>query len=125
MARDIGARAGDVICFGHTHKPWQRVVGGIQFINTGSVGRPKDGDWRACYALLSVEATGAHVEFVRVPYNVDEATDELFLGSAGCWAPASWTAAYDTTGTVRWDIFQAGIPALRRFLVAVTAAAGV
>jgi predicted phosphodiesterase len=72
MARDVGARAGDVICFGHTHKPWQRVVGGIQFINTGSAGRPKDGDWRACYVLLSMEATGARVEFVRVPYDVDE-----------------------------------------------------
>jgi putative phosphoesterase len=77
MARDVGARAGDVICFGHTHKPWQRVVGGIQFINTGSVGRPKDGDWRACYVLLSMEASSARVEFVRVPYEVDEAADAI------------------------------------------------
>jgi len=73
MARDVGARAEDVICFGHTHRPWQRVVGGIQFVNTGSVGRPKDGDWRACYVLLSMEVSGASVEFVRVPYDVDEA----------------------------------------------------
>ena len=77
MARDIGARAGDVICFGHTHKQWQRVVGGIQFINTGSVGRPKDGNWRACYVLLSVEPTGVRVEFVRVPYEVDEAAEAI------------------------------------------------
>jgi len=77
MARDAGARAGDIIAFGHTHKPWQRVVGGIQFINTGSVGRPKDGDWRACYVLLSVEESGSHVEFVRVPYDVDEAADAI------------------------------------------------
>jgi len=73
MARDVAARAEDVICFGHTHKPWQRVVDGIQFINMGSVGRPKDGDWRACYVLLSVEPSAAHVEFVRVPYDIDEA----------------------------------------------------
>jgi predicted phosphodiesterase len=77
MSRDIGARAGDVICFGHTHKPWQRVVGGIQFINTGSVGRPKDGDWRACYVLLSVDQAGTRVEFVRVSYEVDEAADAI------------------------------------------------
>jgi predicted phosphodiesterase len=77
MARDIGARAGDIIAFGHTHKPWQRVVGGIQFINTGSVGRPKDGDWRACYVLLLVEASGSRIEFVRVPYDVDEAADAI------------------------------------------------
>jgi predicted phosphodiesterase len=72
MARDMGARAGDVICFGHTHKPWQRAVGGVQFINTGSVGRPKDGDARACYVILSIEQTGVRVEFVRIPYDVDE-----------------------------------------------------
>jgi predicted phosphodiesterase len=71
MASDIAARSGDTVCFGHTHKPWQRVVGGVQFINTGSVGRPKDGDWRACYVLLTVDQSGAGVEFVRVPYDVD------------------------------------------------------
>ena len=77
MAKDIGARAGDVICFGHTHKPWQRTVGGVQFINTGSVGRPKDGDWRACYALLTIDQSGACVEFVRVSYDVDEAASAI------------------------------------------------
>ncbi len=73
MGNDIGARAGDVICFGHTHKPWQRTVGGIRFVNAGSVGRPKDGDWRSCYALLVIDQSATRVEFVRVPYDVDEA----------------------------------------------------
>jgi predicted phosphodiesterase len=73
MAKDLGARAEDVICFGHTHRPWQRVVGGIQFVNTGSVGRPKDGDWRACYVSLTIDGSGARVEFVRVEYDIDEA----------------------------------------------------
>ena len=73
MAKDLGARAEDVICFGHTHRPWQCVVGGIQFVNAGSVGRPKDGDWRACYVSLAIDASGARVEFVRVAYDVDEA----------------------------------------------------
>jgi predicted phosphodiesterase len=73
MAGDVGARAGDIICFGHTHKPWQRVVDGIRFINTGSVGRPKDGNPRACYVMLSLEEAEASVEFLRVPYDVDEA----------------------------------------------------
>jgi predicted phosphodiesterase len=73
MASDVGARAGDVVSFGHTHKPWQRVVGGILFINTGSVGRPKDGDARACYVVLSMQAAQTRVEFIRVQYDVDEA----------------------------------------------------
>lgn len=72
MAKDLGARAPDVVCFGHTHKPWQRSVGGVQFINTGSVGRPKDGDWRACYVLLTVDESVARVQFIRVDYDVEE-----------------------------------------------------
>jgi predicted phosphodiesterase len=73
MATALGAKAEDIVCFGHTHKPWQRVVGGVQFVNTGSVGRPKDGDWRACYVLLALDASGVRVEFVRVDYEVEEA----------------------------------------------------
>lgn len=73
MAEHIGSAAGDVICFGHTHIPWHRVVGGVHFVNTGSVGRPKDGDWRAGYVLLSIDASYVDVEFIRVEYEVQEA----------------------------------------------------
>jgi predicted phosphodiesterase len=77
MAKDIGAREGDVICFGHTHKPWHRAVGAVQFVNTGSVGRPKDGDWRACYVRLTVDRSSVTVEFVRVAYDVDQAGNAI------------------------------------------------
>jgi predicted phosphodiesterase len=73
MARLAGLKAGDAIAFGHTHKPWQRVLDGIRFVNTGSVGRPKDGDWRAGYVLLDVTADGVRPEVVRVEYDVDAA----------------------------------------------------
>lgn len=74
MAAVVGLKAGDAIAFGHTHKPWNRVVEGIQFINTGSVGRPKDGDARAGYARLGLGAGEAHVEHIRVAYEVEAAT---------------------------------------------------
>jgi predicted phosphodiesterase len=70
MAEQAGARPGDVIAFGHTHKPWYREVTGMHFVNTGSVGRPKDGDWRAGYVVLDITAT-VRVEFVRVEYDID------------------------------------------------------
>ncbi|HLA14812.1 MAG TPA: metallophosphoesterase, partial [Gemmatimonadaceae bacterium] len=60
-----------------THIPWHRVVGGIHFVNTGSVGRPKDGDWRAGYALVSIDASHSDVEFIRVEYDVDEAREGI------------------------------------------------
>lgn len=71
MAEHAGARAGDAIAFGHTHKPWHREVGGILFVNTGSVGRPKDGDWRAGYVILDVGSGPARAEVVRVEYDVE------------------------------------------------------
>jgi diadenosine tetraphosphatase ApaH/serine/threonine PP2A family protein phosphatase len=71
MAAVAGLKAGDVLCFGHTHRPWRREVGGIHFINTGSVGRPKDGDWRAGYAVLDVTPADVAVEFRRVEYDLD------------------------------------------------------
>src|SRR5437868_6940245 len=37
MSSAVSARAGDVVCSGHTHKPWHRAAGGIHFVNTGSV----------------------------------------------------------------------------------------
>jgi predicted phosphodiesterase len=73
MAGHAGAKPGDVIVFGHTHIPWHREVGGIHFVNTGSVGRPKDGDWRAGYVLLEVATGSARVENMRVEYDVERA----------------------------------------------------
>jgi len=74
MARIAGRRGGDVIAFGHTHVAWTRVVDGVRFVNTGSVGRPKDGDWRAGYVRLELDGEGGSLaEFVRIPYDVDRA----------------------------------------------------
>jgi predicted phosphodiesterase len=73
MAGQAGAREGDVICFGHTHKPWHRVVNGIHFVNTGSVGRPKDGDPRACYVAVDMSGPEPVVAFFRVAYDIERA----------------------------------------------------
>jgi diadenosine tetraphosphatase ApaH/serine/threonine PP2A family protein phosphatase len=73
MAEQAGARPGDVIAFGHTHLPWSRTIEGINFVNAGSVGRPRDGDWRACYAVIDLTADQCAVAFERVPYDVERA----------------------------------------------------
>lgn len=73
MAQVAGVSAGDVIAFGHTHKPWKRTVEGIHFVNTGSVGRPKDGDWRAGYAIVDLSGDEVIIEQVRVEYDVEAA----------------------------------------------------
>lgn len=77
MADQLRAKAGDLVTFGHTHKPWQRVVEGIHFVNTGSVGRPKDGDPRACYVRAVLDPDGWRVEHVRVAYDVELAAGAI------------------------------------------------
>ena len=42
-----------VLVFGHTHKPWVHEYGGVLFVNCGSVGKPKDGDPRGAFTVLS------------------------------------------------------------------------
>ena len=77
MARTAGLREGDLIAFGHTHKPWHRVVEGIHFLNTGSVGKPKDGDWRAGYVLVEASEEIGNIEFVRVEYDLERAVEGI------------------------------------------------
>jgi predicted phosphodiesterase len=45
-------------------------------INPGSVGQPRDGDWRAAFALFDADAQVVH--FHRTPYNLKEAQDRIF-----------------------------------------------
>lgn len=77
MAGIAGAKPGDVIAFGHTHKPWHRVVDGVHFLNTGSVGKPKDGDRRAGYVVLSIGDGDPKPEFVRVEYDIERAMQAI------------------------------------------------
>ena len=97
MANSMGSREGDVVCFGHTHKPWHRIVAGIHFVNTGSVGRPKDGDPRAGYVVLEVTEGDVSVEIVRVEYDVEEAVRGILASTL----PKEFAEYLRTGGTLR------------------------
>ena len=84
----------DVIVFGHTHKPYTKLVDDVLFVNAGSVGKPKDGDWRACYAMLE-PAAAEPVSFIRVPYDVQTAADAI----RGSDLPDEFASDIETGGT--------------------------
>jgi putative phosphoesterase len=67
----------DLLLFGHTHKPWVREYGGVLFVNCGSVGKPKDGDPRAGFALLEGQDGKVEVSIERVPYDPGPVGDEI------------------------------------------------
>ena len=66
----------DVLLFGHTHFPYTKTVNDTLFVNTGSVGKPKDGDPRGSYVILKT-GRRTNVEFRRVRYDVKAAADAI------------------------------------------------
>ena len=70
----------DVLLCGHTHKPFHRIIQQNNtikhVINIGSVGKPKDGDTRGCYAVIEFNQASVSdfkVTFRRVEYDVEKA----------------------------------------------------
>lgn len=78
----------DILCFGHTHKPYHRTLaydrdGQTHFrhaINIGSVGKPKDGNPQGGYVMITLQEQSSTavrdsitVEFIRFDYPVEVA----------------------------------------------------
>jgi putative phosphoesterase len=75
--RLAAAEQSDVLVFGHTHKPWVAEFGGVLFINCGSVGKPKDGDPRAAFAVLEDAGDRIDVTIERVDYDAREVAEQV------------------------------------------------
>lgn len=84
------------VCFhGHTHVPrvfvkdtkvheffYKRIEvkeGKLYFVNVGSVGQPRDGDWRAAYVIYDTDQQT--IELRRVPYDIAKSQQKII--SAG------------------------------------------
>jgi diadenosine tetraphosphatase ApaH/serine/threonine PP2A family protein phosphatase len=80
-----------VCFFGHTHTPRFYVkalsvsldsseslridAGRKYFVNVGSVGQPRDGDWRSAYALYDHD--NQQITIRRVPYDIETAQRKI------------------------------------------------
>jgi putative phosphoesterase len=82
----------DILCFGHTHKPYHRILQSEasntnhyrHAINIGSVGKPKDGNPFGCCVLLTIDSESGienkdaiKVEFIRFEYDVERAAKAI------------------------------------------------
>ena len=93
-SRLAAAETADVLVFGHTHKPWVRSVDGVLFVNCGSVGKPKDGDPRGAFAVLTDAGDRVDVTIERVAYDADAVAEEVRrAGLPGEYADKLLTAA--------------------------------
>lgn len=82
----------DIMCFGHTHKPYHRIINSgtnepnyfRHAINIGSVGKPKDGNPKGGYVMLTLNESSSvqvkdsiKVEFIRFDYDVEKAAKAI------------------------------------------------
>jgi predicted phosphodiesterase len=75
--------------FGHTHKPYHRILRDQNgkyrhVVNIGSVGKPKDGDPRGCYVLVSINEDSSlikpdsiKIKIIRFKYDVEMAAQAI------------------------------------------------
>jgi putative phosphoesterase len=75
--RLAAAETDPVLVFGHTHKPWVHEYGHVMFVNCGSVGKPKDGDPRGAFALLTADGGGIDAKIERVEYDAGQVAREV------------------------------------------------
>jgi predicted phosphodiesterase len=73
------------IAFGHLHVPYARIWRDRLFVNVASAGLPKDGDPRACYAILMQRSGGWEVKHRRVEFDVEKVARDL----AKCGMPGA------------------------------------
>ena len=73
--RLMEAGGGDVLILGHTHVPCvMRLRAGL-FINPGAVGQPRDGEWKASYAIFDTETR--RCEMRREEYDLQAAAEAI------------------------------------------------
>lgn len=77
LARLAASTGVDLVCVGHVHIPYHRVVLSadsrpVHYVSSGSVGKPKDGDPRACWVEVALPGDGEVSTTVhRVAYDVE------------------------------------------------------
>ncbi len=65
------------VAFGHLHLPYVRLWRDRLLVNVASAGLPKDGDARACYAILTQRPGGWEVKHRRVAFDVEKVAREI------------------------------------------------
>jgi predicted phosphodiesterase len=73
----VASGRADLVFGGHTHRPYDGMVGGTRIVNLGSVSNPLGHDLRASYVIVDASTTGATVEHRRVDYDRQAVIDQL------------------------------------------------
>jgi len=92
LLRILEQAEADILCFGHTHIPYHRIINSANngkdhfrhAINIGSVGKPKDGNPQGGYVMLHINPDSnisvkesIQVEFIRFDYDIERAAKAI------------------------------------------------
>lgn len=69
ISRVFADASAAAVAFGHIHTPFVRETGDGLLVNSGSVGLPFDGDWRASFAVLDRTGDRWTAAIRRIPYD--------------------------------------------------------
>jgi len=67
----------DIIICGHTHIPYITKVNNKQFINAGSVGKPKHGNSQSTYVIIDIANGMVNCEIFEVNYNLENIVNAI------------------------------------------------
>lgn len=67
--RNLIAPAPAVMCIGHVHLPYVKLVDNTLIVNSGSAGQPCYGERKACYAQVTLRDKDWQAEIMRLPYD--------------------------------------------------------
>jgi putative phosphoesterase len=67
----------NLLVLGHTHKPYAIEHGDALLLNPGSVGQPRDGDPRACYAIVEIVEGKISLHIHRVKYDIERTQEKM------------------------------------------------
>jgi putative phosphoesterase len=73
LVATYGGHGARLVAYGHIHRPYVRCLPALTVMNSGSVGLPYDGDWRAAYLLVEDGVPSIR----RVAYDLARALEDL------------------------------------------------
>lgn len=76
--KELSLKGIDVVIMGHTHLSYIQKTNGVTLINCGSVGRTKEKDRRASYAIVTISDDRIDAEIIKIKYPIKKVAKAIF-----------------------------------------------
>ena len=77
MTEELKKRSIDILAMGHTHISYIKEMDFSTIINVGSVGRSREKDRKATYAIITIRNKNVENEIIKVDYNIKDVYEKI------------------------------------------------